>query len=99
MIAALSSAFSSENTAFVGSFSSPDSDLSVPRQITTGTTYMQSNARRTQSTHTRPMLEVVKAGKALNVSVVYSVQRKSVIINTSVVEHAHKLVYLGKLII
>lgn len=94
-----SGAFSTEDLAFAESLSSPASDFSVPIQISSGTLQLQNCARRTVNVHTRPLLEVIKSGKAHNISVAYSVQRKSVIINTSIVEHSHKLVCLGKLII
>lgn len=88
-----------EDYASAASLSKPDYDLSIPRQIASSTTNLQGNARRIVNTHARTLFQIVKSGKALNAAVVYSVQRNSVIVNASVVEHAHKLVLLGKLII
>lgn len=96
---AASCLFPADDPEFAEAFSSQDSALSVPRQVSTGTTHLQGNARRTANMHTRSLFEIVKSGKSFNVSVAYSVQRNSVIINTSIVGHSHKLVCLGRLII
>ncbi|MBQ6689798.1 MAG: hypothetical protein IJN02_11290 [Bacteroidales bacterium] len=88
-----------KNVKFSEFISTPYSQLDIPRQVSLSFPIrVQSCARRPVSVH-RPVFEFVKSGKALNTSVLYSVQRQSVILNTSVIEHAHKLVYLGKLII
>lgn len=88
-----------ETVEYSGFFSTPHSELGIPEQISLSCpTSVHSNVRRTVGTH-RLVLEFIKSGKALNISVLYSEQRHSVIVNTSVIEHAHKLVYLGKLII
>lgn len=88
-----------ENVEFSGAFSTPHSELGVPGQVSLSCpTRVHSGARRTVGAH-RPVSEFLKSGKASNISVLYSAQRQSVIVNTSVIEHAHKLVYLGKLII
>lgn len=91
--------FPKEEISFADSFSAPVSELSLPRQISlSGSARFHGNARRTVSIH-RSAVGFIKSGKAFNISVFYSVHRESVIVNTSVIEHAHKLVYLGKLII
>lgn len=96
---ALSNTVSFKNPAFSELLSSSDPDSSIPRQIIADTNNPQPNARKTENTHARPFVELAKSGKAHNLPVVCSVQRKSVTINTSIVEHSHKLVCLGKLVI
>lgn len=93
------SGFPKEEISFADSFSAPVSELSLPGQISlSGSARFHGNARRTVSIH-RSAVGFIKSGKAFNISVFYSFHRESVIVNTSVIEHAHKLVYLGKLII
>lgn len=75
-----------ENHPFAESLSLPDADLSIPRQVSTCSTHHHGCVRKTSGVHAFPSLEMVKYGKEL-------------IINISIVEHSHKLVYLGKLII
>lgn len=93
------SGFPTDEVTFADYLSAPVSELNLPGQISLScSARLHGNARRTVSIH-RSAVEFVKSGKAFNISVFCSAQRKSVIINTSVIEHAHKLVYLGKLII
>ena len=80
-------------------FSAPDHALSAPRQLQlSGPTRLQCNSRRTSSMN-KNSSEFVKSGKSFNIASLNSVRRHSLVVNTNVIEHAHKLVYLGKLII
>lgn len=92
--------FKIEKLTFSDTVSTPDSSLSVPRQISSsGFSYLSGGARRTNNAHNRSHSEVVRSGKTFNVSVIYYLQKHSVVVSTSVVEHAKKLVFIGKLLI
>lgn len=97
--APISSSIYMEDIVFADSFSSPDAEFSVPRQIQlTGSSRVQCSSRRTTSIQ-RTVSEFLKSGKSFNISSLNSVGRGNIVVNTSVIEHAHKLVYLGKLVI
>ncbi len=79
--------------------SASDSELCPPRQVSlTNTVRVQSTARRTNGVQ-RNNLEFTKAGKVINTGQRYFIQKKSIITHSSLIEPAHKLLYLGKLII
>ena len=76
------------------------SDISTPRNVSlSGVSRHNTAVRRSNNAHSRSHSEFIKSGKTLNSSIIYSFQRYSVIVSTSVVAHACKLVYLGRLII
>lgn len=81
------------------SLTATDSELNIPRQVQlSGPLRLQSNIRRTNSIN-RAASEFVKSNKVLNINSLCSAQRNTFVVTTSIVEHSHKLVYLGKLMI
>ena len=79
--------------------SATDAEICLPRQVSFGnTSRLQSAPRRTTGTH-RNNVEFARSGKIVNADLRYFIQRKSIIIHSPLVEPAHKLLYLGKLII
>lgn len=79
--------------------SSSDSELYPPHHVSiTNSVHVQSTARRTNGLQ-RNKVEFTKCGKVVNSSQIYFIQKKSIITNSSLIEPAHKLLYLGKLII
>lgn len=80
------------------SISETESDLCLPRQITSGTTTsFQNSARRTGSVQ-RNNLEFAKAGKLINAGVKY-LTRNTIILRSALYEPASMLFSLGRLII
>ena len=74
-------------------------EFSLPRQTSFANSQRaQSSVRRTNSVH-RNNTEFAKSGKVVNAGLRYVTQTKSIIIHSSLIEPAHKLIYLGKLII
>ena len=81
------------------SISSPTADICIPRQVSTvSVPRLQSNSSRHETSH-RQNFEVVKSGKTINSSLCYVVQKRSLIIHSSHMEPANKLVRLCKFII
>ena len=81
------------------SITSPKTDICIPRQVSTVTVpRLQSNSNRHETGH-RQNYEVVKSGKTINSCLRYCVQKKSLIIHSSLMEPANKLVSLCRLII
>ena len=79
--------------------STSESELCLPRQISyANQSQVQTSARRTAG-NSRINVEFAKSGKVVNSGIRYFIQRKSIIIHSSLVEPANKLLYLGKLII
>ena len=77
----------------------PKADICIPRQVSTVTVpRLQSNSNRHETGH-RQNYEVVKSGKTINSCLRYCVQKKSLIIHSSLMEPANKLVSLCRLII
>ena len=77
----------------------PDSDICIPRQVSSvNAPRLQSNCRRNESNQ-RQNQEVVRAGKATNLGIKYNVQRHTLISKSSLMEPGHKLSCLCKLII
>ncbi len=80
-------------------FSPTDHQFSLPRQTSFANSQRaQSSVRRTNSVQ-RNNTEFAKSGKVENAGLRFVVQTKSIIIHSSLIEPAHKLIYLGKLII
>ncbi len=76
-----------------------ESELCLARQISyTGLSRIQTSVRRTSS-YSRVHFEFAKSGKLINAGLRYFIQAKSILIHSSRIEPAHKLLYLGKLII
>lgn len=79
--------------------SQSDHEFSLPRQTSFANSQRaQSSVRRTNSVH-RSNTEFTKSGKVVNAGLRYVTQTKSIILHSSLIEPAHKLIYLGKLII
>jgi hypothetical protein len=79
--------------------STSKSELCLPRQVSyTSSSRVQTTARRTTG-YSRDNVEFTKSGKIINAGLRYFIQTKSILIHSSLVEPAHKLLYLGKLII
>ena len=79
--------------------SSTDMEFCLPSQVSYANSQrVQSAPRRTASTH-RNGLEFAKSGKVFNACLKYSVQRRSIIVHSSMIEPSHRLLSLGKLII
>lgn len=79
--------------------SQSDHQFSLPRQTSFANSQRAySSVRRTNSVH-RSNTEFAKSGKVVNAGLRYVTQTKSIIIHSSLIEPAHKLIYLGKLII
>ena len=76
-----------------------ESELCLPRQISYASpSRIQSSTRRTTG-HNRVNFEFTKSGKLINAGLRYFIQTKSILIHSSLIEPAHKLLYLGRLII
>jgi hypothetical protein len=79
--------------------STSKSELCLPRQVSyTSSSRVQTTARRTTG-YSRDNVEFTKSGKIINAGLRYFIQTKSILIHSSLVEPARKLLYLGKLII
>ena len=90
---------SAYTTSLNVSITSPETDICIPRQVSTVTVpRLQSNSNRHETSH-RQNHEVVKSGKTINSCLRYFVQKKSLIIHSSLMEPANKLVSLCRLII
>ena len=76
-----------------------DSELCLPRQVSSANSFRaQNTVRRTNSIH-RNNFEFAKAGKVINAGLRYSIQHRSIIIHASLIEPSHRLLSLGRLII
>ena len=81
------------------SITAPETDIYVPSQDSTvNVPRLQSNSSRHETSH-RQNHEVVKSGKTINSILRYVVQKKSLIIHSTLMEPANKLVSLCRLII
>lgn len=88
-----------EETAYQTNISESESELCLPRQVSfANSNRVQSTARRSTGTN-RNNIEFTKSGRVLNSGIRYFVQRNSIISHSTLVEPAHRLLYLGKLII
>lgn len=90
---------SSMTSACHADISAVDSEFCLPNQVSfTHSQRVQNAPRRTVGTH-RSNLEFSKSGKVVNACLKYLVQKRSIIIHSSLMEPSHRLLYLGKLII
>lgn len=80
------------------SISEIESDLCLPRQITSGTTTNVQNAARRTTNVQRSSLEFAKAGKIINAGIKY-LTRNIIIFQSALYEPASRLSALGRLII
>lgn len=95
---------SSNAVSFI--YNESDSDISetksefcLPRQVSFASVYrVHVSSRRTGGVH-KNNIEFVKSGKVINADLSYINQRKSIIIHSSKMEPAFRLLSLGKLII
>ena len=79
--------------------SSSESELCLPRQVSYASPYRVQNTARRTTGYSRASFEFAKSGKIINAGLRYLTQRKSILTHSSLIEPAHKLLYLGKLII
>ncbi len=80
------------------SISETESDLCLPRQITSGTNTNVQNAVRRTNTVQRSSLEFAKAGKIVNAGIKY-LTISTIIFRSALYEPASRLSALGRLII
>ena len=81
------------------SITAPTADICIPRQVSTvSVPRLQSNSNRHETSH-RQNHEVVKSGKTINSILKYVVQKQSLILHSTLMEPANKLVSLCRLII
>lgn len=80
------------------SISETESDLCLPRQITSGTNTNVQNAVRRTNTVQRSSLEFAKAGKIVNAGIKY-LTISTIIFQSALYEPASRLSALGRLII
>lgn len=79
--------------------SASESELCLPRQVSyANPSVARTTARRTAGC-SRVNAEFAKAGKIINTGLRYSIQTKSILIHSSLMKPAQKLLYLGVLII
>ena len=90
---------SAYTTSLNVSITSPKTDICIPRQVSTVTVpRLQSNSNRHETSH-RQNHEVVKSGRTINSILRFVVQKKSLIIHSSLMEPSNKLVSLCRFII
>lgn len=76
-----------------------ESELCPARQISyAGPSRTHTSARRTAG-YARVNVEFAKSGKLINSGLRYFIQTKSILLHSTLIEPAYKLLYLGKLII
>lgn len=81
------------------SLSASDSEFCPPRQVSyAGPQKVQNTTRRASSVQ-RNNLEFAKSGKVINAGLQYFIQIKSIIVHSSLIAPAARLLSLGKLII
>ena len=80
------------------SISETESDLCLPRQITSGTTTNVQNAARRTTNVQRSSLEFAKAGKIINAGIKY-LTTNIILYRSALYEPASRLSALGRLII
>ena len=85
--------------AYKVEISAQESGFCLPRQVSIGNTQnIQSASRRTSVSH-RNSVEFAKSGKVFNAGIRYFIQKKTLIIHSSMLDPAFRLICLGKLII
>lgn len=90
---------STYTTSLNVSITAPETEVCLPRQVSTLTVpRLQSNSNRRETCY-KKNFEVIKSGKAINSILRYVVQKQSLIIYSSLMEPASKLVRLCKFII
>lgn len=91
--------FCIDAAAAEANISAADSEICLPRPVSFANSHRVQNApRRTAGAH-RVNVEFTKSGKIVNADLRYFIQRKSIIVHSSLVEPSHKLLCLGRLII
>lgn len=94
-----SDVMSFEERAYRSAVSESESELCLPRQISSANSQrVQSTARRTVGAG-RSNFEFVRSGKVVNADIRYSVQRNSILIHSALIEPANRLLCLSRLII
>lgn len=78
--------------------SSDNCTFAEPQILSSVSTRSQVNDERPDNAH-RHTSKFVKSGKACNISIIHLIQKSVVLVSTAIPEHAHKLVFLGRLII
>ena len=81
------------------SVSPTETELCLPRQISVANTLRVQNTARRANCSLRTSLEFTKSGKVINAGLRYCIQRKSILIHSSMTEPSSILLSLGKLII
>ena len=81
------------------SIDASESELCLPRQVSFGNAQRVQSAPRRTTGMQRNNLEFTKSGKVCNAGLRYVIQKKSIIIHSSLAEPSHILLCLGKLII
>lgn len=88
-----------QEAALQTNISASDSELCLPRQVSfAGSQRVQSTSRRTSSVQ-RNNLEFIRSGKVINAGLRYFLQRKSIIVHSTQIDPANRLITLGQLII
>lgn len=88
-----------KETVLATSISATEKEFCIPRQVSfANTQQVQCPARRTTSIQ-RNGMEFAKSGKVINAGVTCFIQRISIITHSSLIQPAHRLLSLGKLII
>lgn len=77
--------------------SEPESKLFIPRKVSFA--HRTQGAVRRTSGAQRNSFEFVKSGRIINADIRYFVQKKSIIIHSSLTEPGNRLLCLGRLII
>lgn len=72
--------------------------LAEPQILSSVSTRSQVNDGRPDSAH-KHTSKFIKSGKTFNISVIHLIHNSVVLVSTAIPEHAHKLVFLGRLII
>lgn len=94
-----SSAVSFEDTSYQSAVSESEPELCLPRQIScAGHNRVQNATRRTVGTG-RSGITFTKSGSLINACTIYFLQKRSLMLHSTLMEPAHRLLCLGKLII
>ena len=88
-----------DQTSRQSDISESQNEFCLPRQESFGNTQRLQNAPRRTTGFNRSNLEFTKSGKVINAGLRFFIQQKSLIVHSSLIEPAFRLLYLGKLII
>ena len=88
-----------EITAIDCFVSSPQTDICIPRQVSTFTSVRLQTSGRRPDNFQRQNFECVKSGKVINALIRYFVQRNTILTHSSLVEPSHTLIRLCRFII